>query len=207
MAVRHVAITVPGGRRARTSGFEPARARGFAILEVSMASLLLGISIVGITLMFSVGQGLILGEGDNRVSLFLAQQRLEQIRSLGFENALPTDPTNNLCYGDPTQFPPCTLTAPNIDENPVSTHPGYRRRTSIVCPRSDNYSLLCLSSGAPCPTGTQLCPPDYNTRMVVVTVENVPNPSDPVVDKATRAITLRTVLVRRCNPAPTLMTC
>jgi hypothetical protein len=185
MAAQHV-TTKPDRRRARTRTLQVSRAGGFAILEVSIAALLLGITIVGISVMFSVGQGLILGEGDNRVSLFLAEQRLEQFRAIGFENALPTDLTNN------------SLTANQIDENPVSTHPGYRRRTSIVCPREDDYSVLCaLGTGAPCPTSAPLCPTTYGTRMIVVTVENVPNPVDTVVDRETRAITLRTVLVRR----------
>jgi hypothetical protein len=133
--------------------------------------------------MYAVGQGLIIGEGDNRISIFLAQQRLEQLRSLGFENALPTDSAGN------------TLTSGQIDENPVSTHSAYRRRTSIVCPREDDYSILCTASaGGTCPTSGPLCPTTYGTRLIVVTVEAV---TGGITDRETRPITLRTVMVRR----------
>ena len=174
------------------------RQGGFAILEVSIAAFLLGITIVGISLMFSVGQGFIAAEGDNRVSLFLAQQRLEQIRAATFatdcDGALPDDP---FCPTDPTNN---TLTAGQIDENPVSTNSLYRRRTSIVCVRDDeplgtNYSTLCdASAGGTCPTVAPFCPSTHNTRVVIVTVENAVGGT---TDRETRPITLRSVIARR----------
>jgi type II secretory pathway pseudopilin PulG len=59
---------------------------GIAILEVLVAGVLLSIALVGIALMFSLGRTFVLGQGDQRVALYLAEQQLETLRTRGHDN-------------------------------------------------------------------------------------------------------------------------
>ena len=52
-----------------------ADAAGIALIEVLMCSMVLGIGVIGLALMFAAGQGFIRAEGDNRVALFLPHQK------------------------------------------------------------------------------------------------------------------------------------
>ncbi len=61
---------------------------GIALLEVLFGGVALGIAIVGLALLFSLGQTSVLAEGDDRVALYLAQQRMEQLRTLGYDYVL-----------------------------------------------------------------------------------------------------------------------
>ena len=58
--------------------------RGLAILEVMIAGVILVIAIVGLALMFGEGQSYVVAEGDDRVAIALAQEKLEAVRALGF---------------------------------------------------------------------------------------------------------------------------
>jgi hypothetical protein len=66
-------------------------------------------------------------EGDERVAIYLAQQKIEQLRSLGFAcipvgtgNAVPSD-----CGGTPSQ---------DYDETPEELgFPRYSRTTAVQC--------------------------------------------------------------------------
>ena len=70
-------------RRARgTAGL--ASEHGLAILEVLIAGVILALAVVGIALMFSEGQSYVVAEGDDRVAIALAQEKLEAVRALGF---------------------------------------------------------------------------------------------------------------------------
>lgn len=94
--------------------------RGLGLVEVVVASVIVGIAGVGVALMFSSGQAYISAEGDNRVMLFLAQQRVEQIRALGYASLFASPPSSS------------TVAVPN--------HPGYTRSVSIECVPRDNYA-------------------------------------------------------------------
>jgi hypothetical protein len=61
--------------------------QGMALLEVMMASVILVISMIGLALLFSYGASYVAAEGGERVSLFLAQQRLEELRAMGLGRA------------------------------------------------------------------------------------------------------------------------
>ena len=75
--------TYPQLRRARgTAGL--ASEQGMAILEVLIAGVILALAVVGIALMFSEGHSYVVAEGDDRVAIALAQQKLEAVRALGF---------------------------------------------------------------------------------------------------------------------------
>jgi len=62
--------------------------RGIALLEALMASVVVLIAIIGLALMFSMGSSYVRAEGGERVALFLAQQRLEELRAIGLARAV-----------------------------------------------------------------------------------------------------------------------
>ena len=62
-------------------------ARGIALLEVLTASVVVSIAMIGLALMFSMGSSYVRAEGGERVALFLAQQRLEELRAIGLARA------------------------------------------------------------------------------------------------------------------------
>jgi hypothetical protein len=55
-----------------------------ALLEVLIAGVILALALVGIALMFSEGQSYVVAEGDDRVAIAMAQEKLEAVRALGF---------------------------------------------------------------------------------------------------------------------------
>lgn len=98
------ALTAPTAVRFRRLGSE----HGFALLEVLAAGVILSISVLGLALMFSLGAAFVAAEGGERVALFLAQQRLEELRAMGLSRA--------------------TIEA----ERDVPGFPGFRRTTTIT---------------------------------------------------------------------------
>jgi len=84
----------------RTCGVAHLRSeRGLALLEVLISGSIIAISVIGLALMFSYGQSFIRAEGDERVALFLAQKRLEDMRSIGLAQAI--EETNATIPGFP----------------------------------------------------------------------------------------------------------
>src|SRR6266851_978539 len=63
--------------------------KGSALIEVVIASLCLGIAVVGVALMMSSARSFTVAQGDDRVAFYLAQEKLENLRALGFA-AVPT---------------------------------------------------------------------------------------------------------------------
>jgi hypothetical protein len=61
--------------------------RGVALLEVLTTSVILLIAMVGLALMFSLGSSFVTAEGGERIALFLAQQRMEELRAIGLARA------------------------------------------------------------------------------------------------------------------------
>ena len=59
---------------------------GIALLEVLVAGAVLSISIIGLALLFSLGQTFMFAEGDERVALYLGEQRIEDLRTQGYDN-------------------------------------------------------------------------------------------------------------------------
>lgn len=71
---------------------------GVTLLELLIAGAVLSIAIVGVALMFSWGQTFVVGQGDDRIALYLAQQKIESLREQGF---------NDLQVGDETLTSGC----------------------------------------------------------------------------------------------------
>jgi len=95
--------TKAGTTRARLGG-----ERGVALLEVLTTSVILVIAMLGLALMLSMGSSFVRAEGGERVALFLAQQRMEELRAIGLARA-----TAEL-------------------ERPVPGFPGFVRSTTIT---------------------------------------------------------------------------
>jgi len=82
--------------------------RGIALLEVLTAGVVLSIAMIGLALLFSMGSSYVAAEGGERVALFLAQQRLEELRAVGLARAVAEV------------------------ERPVPGVPGFLRSTTIT---------------------------------------------------------------------------
>lgn len=54
------------------------------LLEVLMAGTVFGVAVVGLALLFGLAQTSVVAQGDERVALYLARQKLEQLSGLGF---------------------------------------------------------------------------------------------------------------------------
>lgn len=108
---------------------------GLSLLEVLIGSFIVALAAVGTVLMFAAGHALVSSESDNRIALQLAQQRLEQVRALGFGgDADCWHPIVNA-----TRIPaacPQTVTEPTIQNQP-----GYTRRTVIEGVCGGNFSV------------------------------------------------------------------
>jgi len=91
--------------------------RGIALLEVLTASVVLSIAMLGLALMFSLGASFVAAEGGERIALYLAQQRMEELRAIGLARAT-AEPEREI-----PGFPPgCPATATC----------QFLRRTTIV---------------------------------------------------------------------------
>jgi prepilin-type N-terminal cleavage/methylation domain-containing protein len=140
---------------------------GVSIIEVLIASVIVAIAGVGTALMFGSGQAYVNSEGDNRVSTYLAQERIEQLRALGFSNL--TAPTS------------ATTETVNITPAGTTGAQAYSRVWSVSCVNRDDYTSAISCSGGAFPPA----------KLITVTVE--PTPAAP---KA-RAVTLVSVLSNR----------
>src|SRR5438874_4120404 len=72
---------------------------GFTLIEILAAAIILGIAVVGLTLLLSRGQAFIVAQGDTRIALYLTEQKIERLRALGFGAAWVPN-TNHLNYSD-----------------------------------------------------------------------------------------------------------
>jgi hypothetical protein len=117
---------------------------------VLMAGIVVGIAIVGVALMFSSARSFIVAQGDDRVALYLAQEKLEQLRALGF-SAIPTGP-GGFCPGT-TCYDETGLTAG------VANAQTFRRVTTVDCVAKSN-----LNASIACPN-----PPVLKRITVMVT--------------------------------------
>jgi type II secretory pathway pseudopilin PulG len=86
--------------------------QGISIIEVLIAGAILAIMVSGLAILLSRGQEFVVGQGDTRVALHLAQQKLEKLGGLGFSAAFIGDRTNgdgvaNGCAVANTNNEPC----------------------------------------------------------------------------------------------------
>jgi Tfp pilus assembly protein PilV len=154
---------------------------GVSLLEVVICSAIVGTAAVGVAVMFGAGQAYIQAEGDNRVALFLAQQKVEQLRALGrteLETNRVTDATDTEPPASAT--PDCLDADLNVSAGPTCTAAGYRRTWSVVCMDRDDYSIR-----RDCGAGL------LRAIRIRVTVETTPP------DAKARAVTLESLVAPR----------
>lgn len=146
------------------------REDGMTLIEVLVATLVVGIAILGVAMMFSTGQSLVVVHGDERVAIFLAQQRIEQIRASGFGSAVATpNPTN------------ATDPAIVVTEDPVPNHPRYQRTITILCVNPADFTQR-VDCTPPTPA---------LAKRITATVQTTP------VDPKVTPVTLQAVMVSR----------
>jgi hypothetical protein len=80
---------------------------GLGLVEVLAVTVIVGIAVIGVALMFGKGSAWVSATGADRVAAGLAQQRIEQIRACGWNVATadPLDPTAPSCPGLPGALP------------------------------------------------------------------------------------------------------
>jgi prepilin-type N-terminal cleavage/methylation domain-containing protein len=81
------------GRRATAS--PTTGQQGFTLLEILLAAVIAGIAIMGLTLMLSRGLEHVVAQGDDRVALYLARQKIEKLTGAGFAGLLTGDKVND----------------------------------------------------------------------------------------------------------------
>lgn len=164
--------TTVGSSRGRSSDSPQA---GLALLEVLVTAVVVGVAVTGIALMFSLGNTWVVAKGDDRVALSLAQQKVEQLRSLTF---------NCIFLGGPaayaTPLPGCTATQ-NYNEGgatwvgadgTTAPAPSSRSFTRLTCVEyvtdTDVASPAYAggSTGSPCVAGAAT-----NVKRITVIVQ------------------------------------
>jgi len=117
---------------------------GLALMEVVMASVVLGIAIVGIALMFSLARSMVVAQGDTRIAFYLAQAKLENLRALGFAQ-VPLSPGGSCpglaCYNE-------SGLAFGEDNSQI-----FSRLTAVDCVTKSNLDPITPPNPCPSPLG------------------------------------------------------
>ena len=131
-------------------------------------TVIVGIAVIGVALMFGKGSAWVLATGADRVAAGLAQQRIEQIRACGWDVATADPPAPN-CPGLPGAPPLMTglgVLAPELDIRAGNNH-TFSRTVCIQYVDVDPTTSKGLGEPAFSPSD---CPPGPATSMVRVTV-------------------------------------
>jgi type II secretory pathway pseudopilin PulG len=164
---------------------------GIALVEVLITAVVMGIAAVGIALMFATGSGWVSAEGDDRVAMKLAQQKVEQLRSMSFGCIFAGGPGSY-----PTPLTGCTA-AQNYNEGPgnnwvdatgasspqpAPTNKTYTRKTCVQYVNDTSVSSPAYTGGAN-PTAATCVPgnPTNVKRIVVVVQPTRATATDPPV--------------------------
>ena len=106
--------------------------RGVAIIEALVAGVVLAIAAIGLAVLFSWGQSFVVAQGDNRVALYLAQQRIESLRASGYGAA---EVLKSNCGGT-SPAPDETLTAG------MGNSQSFTRQTAVEYVNDDDFTDL-----------------------------------------------------------------
>ena len=120
---------------------------GVIMLEVLTAGVILAIAVIGLAVMFSWGQAFVVAQGDDRLALNLAQQRIESLRASGYAAA---EALNSNCGGIPEADETLTAGAGNAQ--------SFTRQTAV-----ENVNDANLST------------PECSTNSIRITVTVTPN--------------------------------
>jgi len=156
---------------------------GLGIVEVLAVTVIVGIAVIGVALMFGKGSAWVSATGADRVAAGLAQQRIEQIRACGWDVATADPPRG---WEVNTVDPPVPPPVPNCPAvpAPVGVPPWTGLGVLPPDPRiqaGNNHTFtrtVCIQYVDPqTPQGLgepafapPACPPGTATRMVRITV-------------------------------------
>lgn len=167
---------------------------GVTLIEVLIAGLVVSLAAIGTALMLSSALGFIDAQADDRVALYLAQQKLEHLRAQGFFILTvgtglttrcvpitafpvanpPNDGPNEPCYVEnPPDQPPyvysTNLSGGVFTYSLVRTFPDYTRTTVVECVDAANFENVIT------------CPATPTAKRITVTVEAPSIKARPVV--------------------------
>ncbi len=126
---------------------KPMGQEGISLIEVLITVIVLGIAIAGIAQLLSRGQAYVVNQGDTRVALHLAEQKIERVRALGFSAAKLGNQVNTGCTDPTANNEPCyneTLSAGAGQQTPSRTQVDTQSFTRLTCVRwvqDDNPEL------------------------------------------------------------------
>ena len=112
--------------------------RGVAIIEALVAGVVLAVAAIGLAVLFSWGQSFVVAQGDNRVALYLAQQRIESLRASGY------GATEVLKSND------CGGTSPALDETltaGMGNSQSFTRQTAVEYVKDDDFTKVECGPG------------------------------------------------------------
>ena len=134
---------------------------GITLIESLIACLVVGIAAVGLATMFATGQASISGEGDNRVAVYLAQQKVEMARTIcqgrvTRDSGGAVKDTNCNCFLTAATGTTCVPwpTGPDLFSKDmvavVSPNQFYTRTTVVDCVSVADYASVvdCTTAGA-----------------------------------------------------------
>jgi len=141
---------------------------GVSLVEVLAVTVIVGIAVIGVALMFGKGSAWVSATGADRVAAGLAQQRIEQIRACGWHVATadPADPTAPTCPGVP-EAPPLPTGLGVLVRDPDIQAGSNHTFTRRVCIQ---YVNPTTPKGLEEPPYSLACPPGEPTSMVRMTV-------------------------------------
>lgn len=176
-----------------------------------MTGVILVIAVMGLTLMLNRGQAFVIAQGDTRVALHLAEQKIERLSGLGFSAAEIGDRTNgdgvnNGCTIAGTNNEPCyneffspENTTPNGlglgQQTPTSSQLDRQRFTRLTCVRyvqDDNPELPADPVEPPsswtCPSCVKGTPATCTQQTKRIKVAVIPKLLDKVADETAVAV-------------------
>jgi hypothetical protein len=175
-----------GGRRV---DFVPRRPRwdagqfpgheGFALLEVVLAGLILGVAVIGVSLLLQHAETAVIGQGDRYVALYLAHQKVEKIVALnvqrGFGYIQTGDSTLTTGCGTDPDREPCYSETVEGGEQVGASSQSFTRTTCVNFVNDDDPAT---------PSGCTSCmlggTCTNNTKRITVTVAPGALLADPV---------------------------
>ena len=120
---------------------------GVVFIEALVAGVVLAIAAIGLAVMFSWGQAFVVAQGDDRVALYLAQQKIESLRASSYSAA---EALNSNCGG-----------TPEADENLIAG--------------AGNSQSFTRQSAVELVNDNDLTTPECGTNTIRVTVMVTPN--------------------------------
>jgi hypothetical protein len=122
--------------------------KGVALMEVVVASVVLGIASVGVAMMLSSARSFTVAQGDQRVAFYLAQEKLEKLRGQGVQDFT----TLLLSPGDLSTCPSADTTNCYIETltTGADNTQTFSRSTAVDCVTKTVLDPVIPPASSPC---------------------------------------------------------